>query len=442
MNDRSANMKKILILSYHFPPMNVIASQRALGYANHFKKFGLEPTIVTYDWSKSAKEQYCLPSEFESKIILEENEKYKVYRLPVLRHKRARVLGWMEKSTFLNKIGILSAWLCGHLDTTSLLLDYKLTERKFLNQHLANNKYDVVMGIFSPHFHLSNCKWAHKKKGVKYVFDFRDFWNNEILKNNYSPSLIFRLNDKIAISWWRYWAAQSSVQTMTSKSTLSEIDKVTKGHAIEVRNGFEDSDFLIETQEDSSVFKIIHNGNLYGSQDITIFLQGVRQAIDRREGNKIKVEFIGAKRKAKLNSVVDDLENTLEKFLHKDSFVLTGRIERKKSIANIMTAQLLYFPTFLDSPGIYSGKLFEYLGARKNIIAVPSDNNVVEDLLMSTNSGQVCNTADDVCAFVLGKYDEWLLNGFCKYKGIESEIFKFSRESQSEVFAKEILEKL
>jgi len=67
MSEDNTNMKKILILSYHFPPMNVIASQRALGYANNFKKFGFEPTIVTYDWTKKAEDQYCLQPEYDDR---------------------------------------------------------------------------------------------------------------------------------------------------------------------------------------------------------------------------------------------------------------------------------------------------------------------------------------------------------------------------------------
>jgi hypothetical protein len=172
-------MKKILILSYHFEPMNVIATQRAKGYANHFKKFGFEPTIITHQWDKKYEQQLCSPADILSNTIFEENQAYRVYKLPIGNFKRGRLLGAIEK-TFSNKIGILVSWICGHLDTTSKTLNCKLTERHFLKEHLKTHHYDVMMGIFSPHYHLSNCSWAHKKFNTPYVLDFRDLWDNRM----------------------------------------------------------------------------------------------------------------------------------------------------------------------------------------------------------------------------------------------------------------------
>ncbi len=174
--------------------MNVIASQRALGYANHFKKFGYYPTIITHQWEKSLQEQFCEPNEILQKTIKEENENYTVYKMPIGQFKRGKFLKRIEKS-LLNKFGILLSWVFGHLDTRGELLNNKLTERHFLKKHLKENQYDVVIGIFSPHYHLSNCAWLYKKFNIPYVLDFRDLWNNRIIHKKYNPNFTEKTQD-------------------------------------------------------------------------------------------------------------------------------------------------------------------------------------------------------------------------------------------------------
>src|SRR5687768_6104456 len=44
-------MTTILIVSYFFPPCNIVAAQRIKSFADNFKKFGLYPVIVTRHWT-------------------------------------------------------------------------------------------------------------------------------------------------------------------------------------------------------------------------------------------------------------------------------------------------------------------------------------------------------------------------------------------------------
>lgn len=439
MNDGSANMKKILILSYHFPPMNVIASQRALGYANHFKKFGFEPTIVTYDWSKKQTEQYCLPSEFEEKTILEDNESYKVYRLPILRHRRSRFLGWLEKSR-LNKVGILIAWLFGHLDTTALLLDYKLSERRFLKKHLSENKYDVMMGIFSPHFHLSNCSWAGKKFGVKYVLDYRDLWSNHLIIKNYKFDSTMRLKIKVFNFYWKKWGIMSSLQSITSIPWLNKLREITQKSGVVITNGFEKE--LVESKSseliDSKVFTIAHTGTIYPEQEFEFILKGINEFFSSVENANCIVLFIG------LNKGGDKGKNgeLISKYLTPEQYTITKRIPRENVIFIQQNANLLIFPTTVIIPGTYSGKIFEYVNSGVDIITGPRDLNAVCDLITKTNSGHVCNTTNEIKQVILNHYDNWREGKEVRLSSFKEIVFEYSRESQTRKLANYLNEKL
>ena len=46
-------MKKVLIISYFFPPCNLTASRRIGGWAKYLHEFGFYPIVITRKWEKS-----------------------------------------------------------------------------------------------------------------------------------------------------------------------------------------------------------------------------------------------------------------------------------------------------------------------------------------------------------------------------------------------------
>ena len=81
--------------------------------------------------------------------------------------------------------------------------------------------------------------------------------------------------------------------------------------------------------------------------------------------------------------------------------------------------------------GIYSGKIFEYLGAKKNILIAPNDGDVLEKLINYTNSGKLANTPQEMTAILSNWYSQWKRHEI-EYHGIDKRINEFTRESQAE----------
>jgi len=368
-------------------------------------------------------------------VIVEENEKYKVYRLPILKHKRSKLLSWFENSK-LNKVGILFAWMFGHLDTTSLLLDYKLSERKFLKDHLSNYKYDVMLGIFSPHYHLSNCNWAGKKFRVKYVLDFRDLWNNRIIHKKYKPNFTEKVQDSINSYYWKKWAKKASLLTITSSHWAWKLSKVTNKEVKVVFNGFE-SDGVLESIK-TDCFEILHTGSIYNHQEFKVFFEGIRRFVKIKEPQRFKVRFIGAKQgtsEVSLNSVisVDDLKD--EVFGLEEYVEFLPRVSHNEVKLRLEQASLLFLPSFPNSPGTFGGKIFEYLNAKVTILIVPNDHDVLDDLIHKTNSGVSKSNADELFEYLSFHYEKWEKGEQVTYAGNLEEILKFSRENQTKKYA-------
>ncbi len=75
-------MKKILIISYYFPPANYIAANRPKSFVENFKEHGLFPIIVTRHWDGDENGSEDLERINTSPIEITENELYTSIKLP------------------------------------------------------------------------------------------------------------------------------------------------------------------------------------------------------------------------------------------------------------------------------------------------------------------------------------------------------------------------
>lgn len=121
--------------------MDVIASYRAMAYLNHFNKFGLQPTLLTHHWGKTAR---C------KEITTEALSHGTVIRIPIQKYETNYWLSRIEKIPFLNKVSIMIRWLSGNLDPTASDWNSYKSLKLFCLEHLKRNRYDVLVGIFFP----------------------------------------------------------------------------------------------------------------------------------------------------------------------------------------------------------------------------------------------------------------------------------------------------
>ena len=72
-------LKKVLVLSYFFPPCNLTASQRSLGWAKYLNKFGFYPIFITRNWEHHINGPEDMHHHSGNEIINEQYETHAVY---------------------------------------------------------------------------------------------------------------------------------------------------------------------------------------------------------------------------------------------------------------------------------------------------------------------------------------------------------------------------
>jgi glycosyltransferase involved in cell wall biosynthesis len=212
---------------------------------------------------------------------------------------------------------------------------------------------------------------------------------------------------------------------------LEDLNALRERNNIVIYNGFEADLFKNVKPSIGAKFRIIILGALYPTQDIKFMLEGFNRFLSDKSESEVEVLFIGLK-------YFQELASYIEAELPNKKIMITDRVPREEGLQLLLGSHVLYYIGWKGFRGMYSGKIFEYLGARKNILIAPSDEDVLEKLIHETNSGKVADSPKEMADNLNEWFAEWKQNGHLKYYGKEEKINKYTRSYQAEKLAKYI----
>ena len=107
-------------------------------------------------------------------------------------------------------------------------------------------------------------------------------------------------------------------------------------------------------------------------------------------------------------------------------------------------AQILLLLSWNDTEevGIYTGKVFEYLNAKRPILALGhTDGGILKELLDQTQAGVHISNVEELKEYIIKAYHEYKESGMVQYRGIDAEIMKYSHREMARKFG-EVLDKI
>jgi len=128
----------------------------------------------------------------------------------------------------------------------------------------------------------------------------------------------------------------------------------------------------------------------------------------------------------------------IEGYRLKDVVTCHGHVPRSVALQAQREAQLLLLPRWNDpqEAGVYTGKVFDYLGARRPIIALGGPPGVVPDLLRETKAGIHVTSKAQLRTFLLEAYAEFQRSGCIPYPGDETAINGYTHQEMARKFAR------
>ncbi|MFM7683106.1 MAG: hypothetical protein ACKO7P_10220, partial [Bacteroidota bacterium] len=221
---------------------------------------------------------------------------------------------------------------------------------------------------------------------IKWIADYRDDWTtSEVVK--------------VPFRWFhRYfekkWVGTASCFTTISPYYQAKISNLVKipGHTI--YNGF---DKIIENTHKSSLDSLVitYNGTLYETQNIEIFLEGLKLFIDANPNKKITLNMPGILfDKQQANRVLKCMNG------YEAHLVMTDRISKEEVLEIQKNSDLLLMVSHSNIKGVTSSKIFEYISLQKSFIVCPNDHDVLEEISIKSGLGKVMDSAEEVAEYL------------------------------------------
>ncbi len=425
-------MKKILLITYFFPPSNFAGSYRLASFAKYFHKYGYYPVVVTRQAPENAGSFREMAQNCGRDVIFEKHEGYEVHFLPYKANLRDKILAKYGDKKYVYIRRILSFFEMLLQAVTPYAIPYANLYRFSKNYLKSHNDIHLIITSGKPFQLFLFAHLLSKKFKIPWVADYRDEWNSWVLYNNIKISLREKILFLIERFYEKKWTKNAALIVTVTEHWANNIASFLKKDCKVVMNGYDFDSIMypINKMTDKSIhdiYTIVHLGTLYENQQIEIFIDGIIKLI--KKNYKIRCLFPGV-----INGTqnIDNLIKRTENF--KDSFYLLPRIEQNKVYEMMSESDAFLMVGYSQYKGWMSSKVLEYMPFHKPIILCPSDHDIIEDLLNPFSKKIICNTAEEVSQKLKMAIQERELNAI--FNEADQNYFRrFSRENQAKNFA-------
>ena len=399
LNYTMSYKKKVLIITYYWPPSGGSGVQRWLKFSKYLRDFNIEPVIYTVDNPSypindtSLESEIPLDLEVLKQPIFEPN-----YFLSIFGNNKKK-----ESAGFLNPNPTLLGRFFQYVRANYFIPDARKfwikPSVKFLSNYLKNNKIDAIITTGPPHsMHLIGLALRDKFK-IKWISDFRDPWT-EIDYFQQLP-LTKKANKK------HHQLEQEVLEKSDMVIVVGETMKkkfLKHNHNIEVlTNGFDSYENSLTIELDSN-FSITHVGLMNADRNPTILWEVLHEIssenIDFK--NNLRIKFIG-----KIDdTVIQDIQVFNPKNIVRIPYLDHEEVRKYQASSQVLLLSINQVP---NAKGIITGKIFEYLQAKRPILGIGPEDGDAAAILKKTNAGNIVgfNNKIELKAAVLKLYKDF-----------------------------------
>lgn len=382
---------KILVITYHFAPFNHIGAVRMTKMVKYLLRDGHDVRVIA-----AANQPFprTLLDEFDESVVslipcphLDRG----AHRLAASQTAqggkssgRAVLLGWVRRS--LRWPYELYKKLLWYPDNVRFW--QRRLEREG-GKLIADFRPAIILASAPPYTPLLAAARLARAHAIPWVCELRDLW---VDGHNYRHA------------WWRRGPEQRlERKTLASAAgfvTVSPPLAATLGQhyrqpIVVIPNGFDAPDYSFDkgVEPDRRVFSIVYTGTIYdGKQSIEPVFEALATMRDLPMRVHLRLYGRGLSRLLPL----------ARRWKVDEQVTFGGEVPYRDALAIQRSADLLLLLLWNEESqkGVYTGKLFEYLGARRPILCVGEFESVASDLVRSRNAGQIATDARGVAAVV------------------------------------------
>lgn len=401
-------MKKVLVISYYWPPSGGGGVQRIAKFCKYLGDNGWEPIVLTVFAGNFPSKDESLTQDVKNvnRVYLAKSwEPHSLYQN--IRGKRKQSTSdkvHTEASTiskFLDKLG-------EHIRLNIFVPDSRIgwypSAVRMGSEIIRKESPNIILSSAPPYTAHLVAKKLKRKFHLPWVADFRDPW-----VENHAYNTVRRLPPAVwanRIMENQVIAEADEIVTVGAVMNKLLVDKYPsqKRKFNIVSNGYDERD-VVQCSERSSKYYISHFGSLYWRRfpldAMEVLYKLVQQDSEFSRDFQFRV-YGGVDRMVK--------EYLLDKF-HADNLNINEYVPHSELVNKLYQPQLLLLS--IDQVHlnqlIVTGKLFEYIASGNPVLGVGPKDGDAAKILSETASGKMFqyNETDAIREYVLEYYRKW-----------------------------------
>jgi len=429
-------LKNILIIAYYFPPSGGPGVQRVLKHIKYLPEFGWQPTVLTVENGQfPARDESLLEEIPKTTEVIRTHifEPYDIYRTLTGKPKGAPIdvnvikkdsqkLGFKEKvAEFIRATFFIPDARIGWLGS-AVKAGLELTTQR---------NYSAIYSSSPPYTCSLIARNLKRRTKLPWIAGFRDPWTGFISspKRWLIPAAIDRAMEHSVFTEADY--VECAWQGII-KDALTKFPKLPQEKFLHVPNGFDSSDFPVVEQTPNKRFTLTYSGSMYGRRNPSSLFEAIELLLSRGliVQNEILLRFVGR--------FGDEVHAMFNRASFSESIEIVGYVQHSKSVEYLLTsdALLLVVDESKESDEIVPGKVYEYIGVKKRILAIAPQESAIAQLIRETNAGLVAHQSqiELIADHFLSLYNTWKI-GSNPYIPNETAIGQFERRQAARQLA-------
>jgi glycosyltransferase involved in cell wall biosynthesis len=373
--------KKILIITYYWPPAGGPGVQRWLKFVKYLPDFGYEPHVYIPENPTYPIVDEKLISEVSEKAIIIKQKIKEPYRWASFLSKKntkkisSGIIPSKKKQSLIEKVML---WIRGNFFIPDARVLWVKPSVVFLKEYLEKHQIETIITTGPPHsLHLIGLQ-LKKQINVEWIADFRDPWttigyHKELLLNKNSEKKHKDLEKKVLHSADKIIVTSPTTKIEFSKLTSKPIEVITNGYDVE----------KVSKSDLDEKFSIAHIGSFLSDRNPRILWKALKELV--KENN----EFATDLQLKLIGKVSQDVLETINEFKLTKFVSNLGYLSHDEAVVHQRTSQVLLLIE-IDSEAtrcIIPGKLFEYMVSDRPIVAIGPKASDFETILKETNTG-------------------------------------------------------
>lgn len=378
-------MKKVLIITYHWPPSGGITVLRCLKFAKYLRDFGWEPIIFT---AENASYQYL---DFSNEKDIPTG--IEIHKVPIFepinlfkkisgRKKTQPIQNITSNSEKKKKIiDEFAMWVRGNFFIPDARYRWIKPSVKYLENYLSAHHIDAILTDGPPHTNTVIGLKLAQKFGIPWLADFQDPWTQV---DYYDKLHIGKRADKKHKSLEQEVFKTASKITIASPTWKSDLESIGAKNVDVIYYGYDEPDFATFEAKDSEQFVFFHGGLLGEDRNPVAFAAGLRKVFNQNPAlqSNVCIKLAGEVDYAVRETFKNNGLESITEYM--------GMISRERVIEEYEKASMLLLPInrAANAKGRIPGKLFEMLRSGKPILVFGPNDGDVKEIVESKQLGK------------------------------------------------------